>query len=619
MCGINGFVGKNSELLRAMHAATAHRGPDDQGFFETPEISLAHNRLSIIDLSAAGHQPMTSADGRYTVIFNGEIYNYLDLKKELIALGAKFISHSDTEVLLAGWAEWGIKILDRLNGIFAFALWDSSTKKLILARDQVGVKPLYYYAHNGRLAFSSEIKGLLQDKTIPRTIDVEALNFYFRFLYILAPRTIFTDIKVLPAGHYLMWENGKINLECYWQPAEGPYLTNQNEAQELLRETTRAAIKRQLVSDRPLGVFLSGGIDSTTILGVMAKDTKEKIKTFSVGYSATAQSEKYNRDANLAARSAEFFGAEHHKLELNARDIENCFVEVVRHMDQPTSNHIQPATFLLAKFAKPQITVALGGDGGDELFGGYDRYWYSRVIARAQALATPLGLPALQWFARHALNKPGWAEKLATTPGLTRFLSFMGQKNSAVDQLIKPEINNPQIAAASFQKYFSKQWADFENQFMATDLMTWLPDESLVRSDKMTMAHALEERVPLLDLELVKLAQRLPARWKLGSAAQGKKIFRAAMAEYIPPFVANASKQGWFSPAAKWIRNDLKDFFQTVFSDSYLGQPDPYLNMDLARDLLQRHCAGEYHLNILWAILTYRVWYRQLIATTQEN
>lgn len=604
MCGINGFTFYDSKRLRKMHAATRHRGPDDEGFFESPGISLAHNRLSIIDLSPAGHQPMTTSDGRFTIVFNGEIYNYKELKSELEALGEKFRSRSDTEVLLAAFARWGEESFKKLNGIFAFAIWDRNKEALTIVRDQVGVKPLYYFYDGKRLMFSSEMKALLAHD-VPREIDQDSLNVYFRFLYVPGSRTMIIGIKKLDPGSVMSFQNGQLSIRRWWTLKEGEYLTDRADAVEKIRQTTKEAVRRQLVSDRPLGVFLSGGIDSSCILGIMSESSSGPIKTFSVGYESDVQSERYNADATLAAKTAKYFGAEHHAFTLTAKDSIDSLEQIAWHMDEPISNHIQSSTYLLAQYAKPHITVALGGDGGDELFGGYPRYWYSAFIDRVRSLPIPFRSKVLSFN-----------PKFLTEQGLDRFISFMMQKEEMVSSFLVSTINNSNDARTAFAPYFETGWKDRINQHMAVDVQTWLPDESLVRTDKLTMAHGLEERVPLLDPDLVELAFRIPSKWKLGNKQQGKKIFIDAMRPYLPPHVLQEEKRAWLSPASKWIRGPMLPYIREVLSPSFNAETKEFFDFDALTGILENHVSSKaYALNTLWSVLTFQLWYRNLHKT----
>ncbi|MBU1033169.1 asparagine synthase (glutamine-hydrolyzing), partial [Patescibacteria group bacterium] len=521
MCGINGFTFSDPVCLREMHKLTHHRGPDDEGFFEAPGISLAHNRLSIIDLSDSARQPMHSADNRFTIVFNGEIYNYKEIRSELETLGEKFSTKSDTEVLLKAFIKWGQGCLPKLNGIFAFAVWDKEEKKITLVRDQIGVKPLYYFWDGKKLIFSSEIKSILLHD-IPRDLDYESFNLYFRFLYVPGPRTMFKYIKKLQPGHVATYTRENFEIQKWWEIKEGSYFSNREDAVSEIRRSTKEAVSRQLVSDRPLGVFLSGGIDSTSILGIMSEMTNGPVKTFSVGYETDIQPERFNADSNLAKKSAEYFGAEHHTFMLSPQDAIDSLQTIAWHMDEPVSNHIQSSTYLLAKYAKPHITVALGGDGGDELFGGYSRYWYSNFIDQIQSIPLPARNAIFSLIIGKILGRSKHVEKFTSAPGAERAAVFLQEKEDVMNTILSKDINQPKNAMNHLSALYSPPWQDPTNQMMASDIKTWIPDESLVRTDKLTMAHALEERVPLLDPNVVSLSARIPSKWKVGSRRQGK-------------------------------------------------------------------------------------------------
>ncbi|MBI2099184.1 asparagine synthase (glutamine-hydrolyzing) [Candidatus Uhrbacteria bacterium] len=608
MCGISGFNFQDEEKLKAMIAIQNHRGPDDAGTFSAPGISLGHNRLSIIDLSPLGHQPMSYANGRYTITFNGEIYNFQELKEELEKKGHSFKSKSDTEALLAAYAEWGKESIKKLNGIFAFAVWDKERNELFLARDHLGVKPLYYYWDGKKFIFASEIKAILRHN-VPREIDLDSLNVYFRFLYVPAPKTIWKNIFKLPAGNFAVLKNGDLKTAPYWELKSGKEL-GRGEAQEQILALFRDAVKRQLISDRPLGVFLSGGIDSTAVLGAMAEIIPGKIKTFSVGFDIDIQEERYNADFYLAERIAKHFGTDHYSLKISANGTRDCFEKVIYHMDEPVSNHIQPATYLLSQFAKKKVDVVLGGDGGDELFGGYDRYYYNSVIDKIGSLPAPLLNPMLLSFLGNITGRTTFLEKVQAKQGLDRFFSFMAQKEEKVGKFLKKDVSRPEAAARAFAPYFENIEKDFTNQMMMADVKTWLTDESLIRSDKLSMAFALEERVPILDYRLAELAFSIPSKYKLESRILGKKIFRQAIGGLIPDFVAKEKKRGFFSPAAKWIRGELYQFAGEILSPSYTAGTDAYFDFAAISKILDDHKEMRvYGLNTIWALMTFQVWH----------
>ncbi len=612
MCGINGFTYRDADLLRQMHQKTHHRGPDDEGFFETNEVSLAHNRLSIIDLSPGGHQPMVSPNGRYTIVFNGEIYNYRELRQLLETMGERFSSVSDTEVLLRAWSVWGEACLNKLNGIFAFAIWDHHEERLTLVRDPVGVKPLYYRVEGRRLWFSSELKALVHVGSGRPAIDQTSLDVYLRLLYVPAPRTMLEGIYKVPAGHLLRFQKGVHELLAWTCIEEGERISSYQEARSLVRETVQASVERQLVSDRPVGVFLSGGIDSTIVLAAMRQMVSGPIETFTISFTSDVDQQKYNADADLARKTAEHFGTNHHEIVVTPEDVMRVFDEVVWHMDEPIANHVQPATYLLAQAAKPHITVALGGDGGDELFGGYARYWYQAMAERARVFGGA-------WPARGASvlgvgGKWGQFTNLVAHPmGTDRHLSFLLQKERDIVRIRRGYAEQASTKALHdlFDPFFATPWQDPVNQSMAADVSTWLADESLMRSDKMTMAHGLEERVPLLDLELVRLSTRIPSKWKMGSREQGKRILIDAWKDALPPHVLSEEKRAFMSPAAKWMRGPMHGFVRERLREGAKGELGALINFAAAEELLEEHVIKkQYHLQMIWALVSLEGWGR---------
>lgn len=624
MCGINGFNFIDNDLIHKMNEITKHRGPDDAGVFLSANYSLGHNRLSIIDLSRAGHQPMHSKDKRYTIVYNGEIYNFLDIKKELIAKGYTFVSNTDTEVILCAYAEWGRDCLEKFNGMFAFAILDNQTEQLFLARDRVGIKPLYYYHKDGAFIFSSEAKAIFKHK-IDKIINKDALNIYFRLLYVPAPLTIWKNIFKLEPGHYALVKEGKLEIKRYWNIEEKPLIYDRKYLESEISRLLTDSIKMQLVSDRPVGVFLSGGIDSTIIAGVASSFSKN-IKTFSVGFEKTVQSEKYNNDARVAKKTAQYFGTVHCEYVPSAEDIKKNIEETIYHMDEPIANSIQVINLLLSREASKQVTVVLGGDGADELFGGYERYYYNYLIDRFQKIPKFLRKNIIIETTFNIVGKSVLYEKINTPPGVSRYLNFLTQKEDQIGSFLRKEYNNSVIVTEWYKKlYFNTvDEQNFTRQFMRTDLLSWLPSESLVRSDKMSMASGLEQRVPFLDHRLVELADRIPLEYKIGEKGmligrsgtgyKGKDILKKAMSAYLPDFVLDQPKWGWFSPAAKWIRGDLKGYFEEVLSPSYCEGTKDMFDFDEIQKILKDHQSGEkYALNTLWSIFTFQIWYKKFM------
>ncbi len=612
MCGINGFNFEDKGLIEKMNTKIAHRGPDDTGTFLSSGISLGHNRLSIIDLSSAAHQPMSTPDGRYTIVYNGELYNFKEIKYELGEY--EFISNSDTEVILYAFVKWGAKCLEKFNGIFSFAIWDKEKWELFLARDQFGIKPLYYYFKNNKFIFSSEAKAILEHVDVARELNIHALNNYFRFLYVLGPETMWRDIKKFPPAHFAVLRGGNLEIKRYLELSFRDIPSQKSELRELVRKTALEAVRKQLISDRPVGLFLSGGLDSSILCAAMAKEASGPIKTFSVGFETDIETEKFNADFNVAKRTAEYFKTDHSPMMISARDMADNFENCVIAMDEPVSNHIQVATYLLAKEAKKQVAVVLGGDGGDEIFGGYDRYYFTYIIKKITALAPFLKNKLASKIIGSAIGKKEIFNKLSAVSNFDLFLSFMAQKEKILSGFLKPEYNNRFATIESYAPYFKNELKDAANQMMKTDVATLLVDESLIRSENLTMAHGLEERVPLLDRDLVELGLSIPSKYKINNRYQGKKIFKDAFSGILPEFVLEQKKRGFFSPAAKWLRGDLKNMAYEILAPGYSEKTKDYFDWNEIKNILDNHIdKKEYGLNTIWSLMTFQVWARNYL------
>jgi len=593
-----------------MNKETSHRGPDGTGVYTDQHVTLGHNRLSIIDLRSVAGQPMVSHDGRFVIVFNGEIYNYLELKQELKE-GYSFATASDTEVLLAAYAKWGKGMLEKLNGIFAFAIWDKKEHSLMIARDPVGVKPLYYHLKDGRLFFSSEVKALLTCGA-SRQVDMDALALYFRIMYVPGPQTIFQSIKKLMPGHAAVWKDGEMVIERYAKiDKKTRTWDKKSDLKDAVRSAVQRSVERQLVSDKPLGIFLSGGVDSSAVLNCVSK-VRDNIDTFSMGFDLPKKSdrEKFNHDVDIAERTARHYGTNHHTMTIDAQYVASNFERIIWHLDEPISNPTIVSTYALSQYTKDFVTVVLGGDGGDELFGGYYRYHFSYLATIYQRI------PQL---VRSVMNKHPKIRKLDTDAGIDRFTLFMFQKDPVLREVLKKsDLHASQIPYHFFsEKYFKNQdKRPFESQFMDVDLQTWLVDESLMRTDKMSMAAGLETRVPFLDKELIALAYQIPLKYKI-SLFDKKKILKEAFAEELPSYVVKQPKRGWISPGAKWLRNPaMQMFVREVLSSSYNEQTSAMFDWGVVSKMLDDHIDGSrYNLTMIWALLTFQVWARTYKVT----
>jgi asparagine synthase (glutamine-hydrolysing) len=598
MCAINGFNWSNEKLIVAMNRRLSHRGPDGTGIFLDEKISLGHNRLSIIDTRSIANQPMRSNDGRFVVIFNGEIYNFQDLRKKLESLYF-FVTNSDTEVILAAYKKWGSSCVTRFNGMFSLAIWDAREKSLFIARDPVGIKPLYYYWDKQKFIFSSEIKAILEHP-IPRILDNTAFACYMSVLYCPESYTMFKGIYKLAPGKFMLLKNGELNISSFeaYKPVSDKYDYSDP---LILREKINQAVSRQLISDRPLGIYLSGGIDSTTVLDAVSR-VRDNIVTFSVGFDLekNEQQGKFNEDLLLARKTSKIYKTNHHEILVRKDEVVTLLESAVYHLDEPISNPTIIPMIKLAQYARNNTVVVLGGDGGDELFGGYERYRLSLLAEYYQKI--PL-------FLRRILTSFKSLSKLNTKKGIEQFKLFMFQK----DRLLKKVLNGngSRFSAEEFfkEKFFSDVSLSGPELLMRTDLESWLVDESLMRNDKMSMAYGLESRVPLLDLELVEYAKHIPYNKKV-TFNTTKKILKDAMRRYIPAFLFNQPKRGWFSPGAKWLRDPkILKSVKEILSPNYYAFTSGMFNWKEIDLILENHVSGkEYNLNILWSIITFQIW-----------
>ncbi len=590
-----------------MNATTAHRGPDGEGALAEEGISLGHNRLAIIDLDPRAKQPMESADHTLAIVFNGEIYNFKELKRELTEY--TFKTESDTEVILAAYQKWGRMCVEKMNGMFAFAIWDRNRHELFLARDHIGIKPLYYYTDGKKFIFSSEIKAILAHN-IPRTVNKTAFSEYLRLLYVPEPQTMFEGIFKFPPAHRGVVRGGTLRMERYW--SVDPLTKNTDgveEQKETIRDLVDSAVERQLVSDRPLGVFLSGGIDSSIVVDSMSR-LGGSIETFSVGFdlSESEQSEKFNADVSLAKRTAEHYGTKHHEVYLKGDDVVSLLTKSVVSMDEPIANATALTQFKLAEFARQSVVVALGGDGGDELFGGYDRYRLAYISSKYHLAPS---------FLRNILGSivPS-LKKLETDPDISRFARFLFQKDETLQSVVRPEYSTDAASILFAPQFKGASEETFLDLFMDVDRQSWLVDESLMRSDKMSMASGLEMRVPLLDIDIVEYAASIKATDKV-SFRDTKRILKDAFRDRLPGYLFTEPKRGWFSPAAKWLRRpEVSRFVDEVLNPSYYPPTSRLFQFDGVREMLDRHRDGKaYNLTMLWAIIVFQIWAKEYKVT----
>ena len=622
MCGICGFFQlekeANGETLKKMNDQIVHRGPDDDGFFHQQGIGLAVRRLSIIDLST-GHQPLCSQSGNSWIAYNGEVYNFQELRRELVERGYTFRSQSDTEVVVNLYEEFGLEFVKKLRGMFAFAIYDQKNIRLIMARDHIGKKPLYYcLKQNHNLVFGSEIKSILQYPGIDRAVDPEALDFFLTLEYIPAPYSILAAVKKLPAGHILVYENGKATLSEYW---DVPSCENQRDfaqAREEFLHLLEESVRLRMISDVPLGAFLSGGIDSSAIVAMMAKISTVPIKTFSIGFEEKSYSElPYSRMV------ADKFNTDHCEKILSA-DIHDLVLQLAACLDEPLGDFSNFPTYLVARSAREKVTVVLSGDGGDEIFGGYEHY-LAQKLARFIDFS-PLR-PLRTLIGQTMRLVPPSALKKGLVNRSKRFAEGLG--NSAVNRhfrwmLFLTAMQKSRLYTPGFQKNsFSLDLPDREpfgsffkrsrqfsgiNQDLYLDLKTYLADDIMVKVDRMTMAASLEARAPLLDYKLVEFAFSLPPEWKVRKNT-GKWFFKKSMEGILENEILYRQKEGFSIPIKNWLKVELKELMLETLSKKRIDEMG-YFAYPAIEKMIRDHLQNrENHAHRLWALIQFHLWY----------
>jgi len=616
MCGICGFNWNDEHLARAMAERITHRGPDQEGVFVTDKMSLAFRRLSIIDLSENGAQPMANEDGTVHLVFNGEIYNFQELRDQLKQKGHTFKSRTDSEVIIHAYEEYGDGCVDHLRGMFGFAIFDQSRDRLLLARDRIGIKPLYYTFQNGRFLFASEIKSILADPQVNRQVNYQALYDYLGFEFVPAPQTMFADIHKLPAGHLLIFENGQVNVRQYWDlrfTGYGP-TPSFDEAVEELRSQLDAAVKSHLVADVPLGVFLSGGLDSSCLVALMRRHISGPLKTFTIGYEDKSFSE-----LDYAAIVARHCETDHQVLMLDT--LNSDYVEkTLWHLDEPMTDLSTVPLYLLCKQAREHVTVCLSGEGADESFAGYDRFKASRMNRFFWLIPTPL---RRQVIGRLIGMLPDQPQKKGAINMLKRFveganLDPAGQHlrwqyflNTTLENNLFQESFKNRISMDPFRQIREMaarcDATDQVNREIYLDMRFMMTDSVLMKVDRMSMASSLEIRVPLLDHVLVEFLASLPGSWKLHGMTT-KYIFRKALEGLLPEKIVYRGKQGYSLPVKHLLRGELKQYMIERLHDSAILAET--MNRAYMDRLIEEHCSGrQNHNHILWALLNVAIWH----------
>ncbi len=626
MCGICGKFDVKARversLIEEMCASIAHRGPDDQGVYLGSSIGLGNRRLAIIDLSAAGHMPMSTASGRLWITYNGEVYNHRELRAELQGYGYRFRSKTDTEVVLYAYSKWGPDCLRRFNGMFALAIWDEEERRLFLARDRLGIKPLYYCFDDARIIFASEIKAILQDHEVSRELGPEGIINYFTFGHSMAPRTIFKNICKLLPGHYLMCvPEGEAKLQTkiqrYWAPPAPRESRDAGEKYyaEVVYRLLRESVRRQLISDVPLGVFLSGGIDSSVVTSLMSSVDQSQVKTFSIGFATGGTGYNELDDARIVARH---FGTEHHEVLLDESDLTQALPTLVYHFDEPFGDAASFPTYLLSRFAREHVTVSLSGEGGDEVFGGYRRYVVENLIAHYPAL---VGLLSNKMVRRLLLNIPRlgrWyklAEDLRVHDGAERYANWLSVFNKEMraelfsGHLMElPEFDPLDI----YRRLRTGNGTLAVDRMLCIDQQTLLPDTFLEKVDKASMAVGLEVRVPFLDHELVEFAATIPAEYKVRGFST-KHILKKAFSSRLPAETLRKRKHGFTPPVNPWFRNNLRGFVEEVLFDQR-ARSRGLFDYDYIKRLYDWHIKGKgyFHWH-LWLLIVFELWCQQFL------
>jgi asparagine synthase (glutamine-hydrolysing) len=626
MCGIAGYIDlwdageareveERSAVLDRMCRIIRHRGPDDQGVMLKPGIALGMRRLSIIDL-AGGHQPISGEDDSVTIVFNGEIYNFLELKPQLEALGHTFSTHSDTEAIVHAYEEFGPDCLQHLRGMFAFAIWDERARRLFIARDRAGKKPLYYTTTpKGTFVFGSELKGLLEHPDVVKELDPEALDAYLTLGYVPDPLSIFRGIHKLPPAHFLTFSDGVVSVKQYWDfELSNDQSMSETDCLEELRKLLDESVRLRLISDVPLGAFLSGGIDSSTVVAMMARHMGQPVKTFSIGF----HEDSYN-ELKYARLTAKKFATDHHEF-LVTPDICSIVDELVWHFDEPFADSSAIPTYMVSKLAREHVTVILSGDGGDELFAGYTRYVVDRKREGFGLLPRPLREHVMRPLSQH-LPHATWGRNYLHNVSLdpiSRYLDSVSVFTSLNRKsLYTPEFSNKlghaNYVSSLFQDLVGKVASNEPlDRLLYLDSKTYLPGDILTKVDRMSMAVSLEARAPLLDHKLIEFVTKIPASLKL-AGLETKYLLKKAVKDLVPSEILNRPKQGFGVPIQEWINQQLRSRLRETLTEPRTRQRG-YVDPRYVDVLLDEHERGRRdHSTGLWALFMLELWHRQFL------
>ena len=621
MCGICGFNWNDEKLIRKMTFKINHRGPDASGVKTFPDFSMGNARLSILDLSDRGNQPMSSRGGKLWIVYNGEVYNFPEIKEELLLKGYKFESHTDTEVVLKSYEEFGVKCLEKFNGMFAMAIWDDEKKELFLARDRIGIKPLYYYYKDGKLIFGSEIKSILEAECVKKEVNLQSMYYYLGYEFVPAPDTMFKNIYKLRQGHYAFFRNGNLSIEKYWDLKFTHEISDEEEAADRIFNALEKSVKRRLISDVPLGVFLSGGLDSSTVTGFVSRLYNKKVQTFTIGYKDRTFSE-----LPYARIVSDYFDTEPNILMIDPvspEDIEKSLY----YLDEPMTDLSTIPFYLISCKAREKVKVCLSGEGGDEMFMGYDRFKAARMNRCYNILPSFIRRKVLSPL---ILKLPDQPQKKGAINILKRFIEgtlypedagamrWQYFLNPSIEQNIFKKSVRDNISFNPFDPiyFFSKNCnsASSVDKDIFVDIKLTMADSVLMKIDKMSMATSLEVRVPFLDYEIAELCASIPASLKLKGMTT-KYILRKTLKKYkfLPDSIIYRGKQGYSLPVKNWLREELKQYMTDLFKSSPIIKEN--FDNSYISNLIEEHSRLKHnHNHILWALVNLGLWYKKFFT-----
>lgn len=624
MCGITGIFYKDgqeidSNILKKMTQSLIHRGPDEEGFYIEGNIGFGHRRLSIIDLSS-GQQPLCNEDGNIWITFNGEIYNYIALKKELEKKGHLFKTNSDTETIVHAYEEWGVNCLKKFRGMFAFALWDKKKKQMVIARDRVGKKPLYYFMDDNRLVFASEIKAILEHPNIPKEIDLTALSDYLSLLYVPSPKSIFKSIKKLPAAHYAIIKQDSFMVDSYWDISFEPHpFKNEEEMMEGLIDILEEATKIRMISEVPLGAFLSGGVDSSAVVALMAKSSVDPVITNSISFSVA----EYN-ESQYARKVARLFNTDHHEMEVTP-DAISIIKKLSWHYDEPFADSSAVPTYYVSKMARENVIVSLSGDGGDENFAGYRRYYFDMRenmvrnlvpgLMRRVLFGTLGKLYPKADYLPQIFRGKAFISNVARDPVDAYFFSVSSLYEDQKKNLFKPgilhELSGYDSRDLFYDIYKNAPADDHLSKIQYLDIKTYLCEDILTKVDRASMAVSLEVRCPVLDHKFMEYAAKIPSGLKL-KGLEGKHIFKKALKPYLPDDILYRKKMGFGVPILEWLRNEIKEFARELILGS--EATDLYFNRVFLERVWNDHQRQLRNWSsLLWTIMMFNLWHKKFI------